>query len=302
MSATRPLRTGRVLALAAAAVALALAVGWQNFRVRHELCLVLTQAERLAMGRSWHPPPGGVPAVPAVASLAGIPHLLHAGKPGPGHLANSGPALVEAARVARAVEVDIAITRDLVPYLSHDDDFGQLTGTTPARLSARTSVEVEAARLSDGSSPVRLVDFLRRWGAGFDLVVLDVKTFQANAAAKARAIVAALPAEVRPRLRIISLCGPVLSFVRVLAPGIPLGSETYGPLANRAAGFSILPARVSEISDAQDAVARRLGLYRLYWTAATRSEHAAIVARRPEAVIIDLSGADAPTLPAPWRR
>jgi glycerophosphoryl diester phosphodiesterase len=285
------------LATAAILLSLLAALAWRLPRVRHEVCFELAKRERALDGSPLTPAPGPPGAV------AAIPHLLHAGKPGPGFLANSERSLRAAAERARAVEVDVGFTRDLVPYLSHENDFGLQRGSGPAdRLSAHTAAEVDAVILTDGSRPMRLAAFVRDLLPRFDRVALDLKTTQIDAEAKARtlvAILAELPAE---RLQIIGRPGPILIWLERLRPALPTGCESYGPIANRAAGLDLFSARATEVTRDADRRAREGGLHRLYWTATTADELARIQAWRPDSIIVDLADAGADALPPEWRR
>jgi glycerophosphoryl diester phosphodiesterase len=277
-------------------VGLGAAVAWRVPRIRHEVCFELAKWERAVDG-SPRGPSGGPPA-----RVEATPHLLHAGKPGPGYLPNSERSLREAARTARAVEIDVGFTRDLVPYLSHENDFGALLGTGPDRLSAHTSAEVDAMAFTDGSRPMPLAAFAAALLGRFDLVAIDLKTTQADAEAKARtlaAILAPFPAE---RLQVIGRPGPILIWLERLRPALATGCESYLPLANRAAGLDLFSARATEVTRDADRRAREGGLVRLYWTATSADELARIQAWRPDAIIVDLADAGAEALPAAWRR
>lgn len=283
-------------ALLVAALGLALALAWRSPGARHDLLFEVAKVERALDRSPRSPEPGPKPDV------AATPHLLHAGKPGPGFLANSGRSLREAAERARAVEIDVGFTRDLVPYLSHDDDLGVLLGTGPDRLSAHWAAEVDALTFTDGTRPMRLEAFARELLPRFDRVAIDLKTSGAAAESKARAFLAALGEPPPGQVQLIGRPGPLLTWVRRLRPALPAGCESYGPLVNRAAGLDVFSARASELTRDADRRAREGGLHRLYWTASSADALAAIQAWRPDAIIVDLADAGAGALPAEWRR
>lgn len=271
-------------------------VAWRSPRVRHEVWWQYTKLER-ARDASPRAPAAGPPR-----DADAVPVLLHAGKPGPGYLANSERSLRAAAERARAVELDVALSNDLVPYLSHEDDLGRNAGTGEDRVSAHTAAELDAMTFTDGSRPLRLAVFVRELLPRFDRVALDLKTRQDRAEPKARALLEALGPVPLDRLQVIGRPAPVLMALARLRPGIALGCETYGPRANRAEGFTVYSARASDVTQDADRRARRAGLHRLYWTASSAEELVRIRAWRPDAVILDLADAGADALPPAWRR
>lgn len=291
-----PLRWPRRVLLALLALAAALAIGWRLPRVRHELCFELSKRERALDASPRTPEPGPASAV------AATPHLLHAGKPGPGFLANTERSLRGAAAMARAIEIDVTLTRDLIPYVSHDDDLGLQLGTGRDRVSRHTAAEIDAMTLTDGSRLIRLERFAAELLPRFERVAVDLKTSQDDAERKAARILAALGDTPPGLVQIIGRPGPVLTWMKRLRPALPVGCESYGPIANRAAGFDLFSARASEVTRGADRRARERGLYRLYWTASTADELARIQAWRPDGIIVDLADAGAEALPAEWRR
>lgn len=283
--------------LAAVAVAAAaLAAAWQAPRVRHEAFFAWTRWER------GHDPSPRTPEPGPARDVAAVPHYLHAAKPAPGHLANTERTLRAAAEVACAVEIDVGFSSDLVPFVSHDDDFGHHRGGPPDRLSAHTAAEVEAVRFTDGSGSMRLADFVRELLPRFDRVVIDVKGSQVRAEEKARALLVALGAAPDAAIQVIGRPGPVLLRMKRLRPGLPIGCESYSPAANHLAGFDLFSARATEVTRDADRKAREAGLYRLYWTAGSAEQLAEIQAWRPDGIIVDLADAGADALPPAWRR
>lgn len=283
------------------AVALALlgatgAAAWRTPRWRHEVRYWQTKRDAARDGSPR------APAAGAPADADAIVVMLHAGKPGPGYLANSERSLRAAAERARAVEIDVTLTTDLVPYLTHDDDLGRNAGSGPDRASAHTAAELDAITFTDGTRPMRLSTFARELLPRFDRVVIDLKTRRDGAAAKARALLEALGPAPRDRLQFIGRPGPVLMELARLEPGLALGCETYGPAANRAEGFTVYSMRATEVTQDADRRAREAGLHRLYWTAQSAEQLARLQAWRPEAIIVDLADAGADALPAAWRR
>lgn len=289
--------TARRWTLLAAAVLLLLGTvaAWRSPRVRHEVWYELSKRQRALDGSPTSPP--GPPG-----PIAATPHLLHAGKPAPGFLANSERSLRAAAARARGVEVDVGFSRDLVPYLSHEDDLGLLRGGAPDRLSKHDAADLDAMTFTDGSRPMRLEAFARELLPRFERVVFDLKTRQDRAEAKARALLAALGTPPPDHVQFIGNPGPVLLWLKALAPTIPGGCETYGPDASRLAGLDVFSARASEVTLEADRKAREAGLHRLYWTATSAGELARIQAWRPDAILVDLADAGADALPAEWRR
>lgn len=279
-----------------AAVALGMA-GWSNYWVRHKLLRLVSVAERVLTAAARSPAPGS-----AAGEDGGVPVYIHGARTRPGVAYNSKAAVEAAAGGFRLVEVDLAFSRDLVPYLSHGGDLARRSGRALRGLDAYDSAELDGLLLADGSGLLRFEDFQRRYRERFDGIILDVKTSHARAHEKAQILGALIGPEGERRYRVISLSGVFLRWFQNERPGIPVACESYLAISNRLAGFPGVSWTAADITAGRDRLARGLKLHRLYWTAYTEKDARWILAWRPDATISDLGGEAPPEIPARWRR
>jgi glycerophosphoryl diester phosphodiesterase len=280
------LRRVGVLALA---VALALGLGWLHPLTRHRLLLTLT-----ALERRWSAD-AGVPAAPAETRAA---HWVHAAWATDDLRPNSGPSARAACRTFRGVEVDVAFSTDLVPYVSHDHDFARLSGKPQDRLSLHSAAEIDAIRGPEGEPALRLAALVSE--AACEVLILDVKTDHRRADAKAAALLEALGSR-RQGVWALSMSGPFLQALGGRAPELRLGCEGYLPLGNSLAGFHVSSLDRAQVTSSRDAAARARGLLRLYWTARDPAQLKELQAWSPDALLFDAPRIPREGLPAETR-
>ncbi len=270
----RPVRRRLRLLLAATTVLIVVLAGsWQSYWVRHKILRLVTGVEAALYFI--------VPA-PRSETAGSETVYLHRGQLQDGP-ANSAAALQQANGRVRGVELDVCFTADMVPYLSHGDDFA---GARPQSLDFQALGSREAGSMlrSDGEPFLSLHDFVREHAGNFPCVLLDVKTDHSDAAAKAAALVECLAEDVG-RYRVTCLSGRLLWEVKALRPDLPCGCETMGPIAAWLGGFDAFHARLSEVEDSTDAAARGLGLQRLYFVVGSADELRRVEELKPEAFI-----------------
>tara|TARA_R110002072_G_scaffold10621_9_gene49478 strand:- start:2039 stop:2638 length:600 start_codon:yes stop_codon:yes gene_type:complete len=180
--------------------------------------------------------------------------------------------------------VDVAFSKDLVPYVSHDTDFARLSGAATDRLSLHNAAEVDATRGPEGEPALRLAALAKV--AECEVLVLDVKTDHRRVGAKARALLDALGAR-RAGVWAISMSGPFLQALGAEAPELRLGCEGYLPLGNSLAGFHVSSLGLAQVTSARDDLARSRGLLRLYWTARNPAQLEELRAWSPDALLFD---------------
>ena len=266
-------KTLRRLGCSALAGALVLGLAWQHALTRHRLLLALTSLER-----RWTSA-GPSPTQPRQASA----HWAHAAWTG-AQPPNSGPSARAACASFRGVEVDVAFSKDLVPYVSHDNDFARLSGAAKDRLSLHSAAEVDAIRGPEGEPALRLAALVKL--AECEVLVLDVKTDHRRVGAKARALLEALGPR-RAGAWVVSMSGPFLQALGAEAPELRLGCEGYLPLGNSLAGFHVSSLERDQITSTRDDSARSRGLLRLYWTAKDLTQLEELRAWSPDALLFD---------------
>jgi len=178
----------------------------------------------------------------------------------------------------------VTFTRDLVPYLSHDEDFARLSGAPGDRLSQHWAAEVDATRGPEGEPSLRLAALMAV--AECEVLVLDVKTDHHRAQAKARALLEALGSR-RAGVWVLSMSGPFLQALGAEAPELRLGCEGYLPLGNYLAGFHVSSLDRAQVTSARDEAARSRGLLRLYWTARDPAQLEELRAWSPDALLFN---------------
>lgn len=272
----------RVAALAVA-LGLALALGWQHPLTRHRLLLTLTSLERRWSVGEGAPRGGSVPA-----------HWVHAAWASGDQPPNSAPSARAACRTYRGVELDVAFSTDLVPYLSHDHDFPRLSGKADDRLSRHSSAEIDSIRGPEGEPALRLASLVPE--AKSEVLVLDVKTDHRRAGEKAEALLAAL-GQRRRGVWVISMSGPFLQALGARAPELRLGCEGYLPWGNSLAGFHVSSLGRQQLTSARDESARARGLLRLYWTARDPAQLEELRSWAPDALLFDAPRVPASSLP-----
>jgi hypothetical protein len=196
----------------------------------------------------------------------------------------------------------VAFSSDGVPYVSHGGDLTRRAGQPMGFIEEYASDELDRLVLVDGSALLRFEDFQKRYGGRFDRILLDVKTWHAGSASKARTLSGLIPAEDAKRFEVISLSGVFLLRFKDERPEIPAGCESYLAVGNRLAGFDMLSCSFLRVNAARDRTARRMGLKRLYWTAWSREDIARILSWRPDGLIVDLGGENPPPVPDAWRK
>lgn len=263
---------------------LALALAWQVPLGRHRVLQVLTLLER-RWSTGEAAPPGAV---------ATTQHWIHAGWVGEG-APNSGPSVRAACASFRGVEVDVAFSQDLVPYLSHDGDYARISGVAGDHLTRHSAAEIDAQEGPEGEPAMRLAALPEV--AACEVLVLDVKTDHSRAEAKAAALLEAL-GERRRGVWVLSMSGPFLQALGAAAPELLLGCEGYLPLGNALAGFHLSSLARGDVTSARDTSARERGLRRIYWTAHSEAELAELQAWGPEALLFDEPQVPAEALPA----
>lgn len=242
----RKLKVGLTLAVVAAVVLAAL---WQNYWCRHKILRAVTKIE----SATYFLLPDGEPS----ASSQTI--FLHRGttdasKPNSAAGLNSVPD-------GTAIEIDVCFTNDLVPFLSHGDDFD---GATPQGFDFEDLESSDINMRSDGEPFLSFEEFLAGHAYRFPQIVLDVKSSHANANEKATKLAALIEKDLN-RYLVTSLSGVVLTQLQDHLPSLRVGCETYGPLASWLAGFDGYHSSLDSSSAAKNTAAVGLGLRRLYF-------------------------------------
>jgi glycerophosphoryl diester phosphodiesterase len=147
-----------------------------------------------------------------------------------GIVENSRSAFEAAVAAGYAIECDVQLSRDGVPFIFHDDEFDRLTAATGAS-NAKPIAEVETLALRGsraGDRPTRFTDLLALV-AGRTLLQIELKQ-QENAG-----LTATLAAAVAEALRgyrgactLESFDPHLLVALRRERLGVPLGIVTYG--------------------------------------------------------------------------
>lgn len=262
---------------------LALALAWQVPLGRHRVLQVLTLLER-RWSTGEAAPPGAV---------ATTQHWIHAGWVGEG-APNSGPSVRAACASFRGVEVDVAFSQDLVPYLSHDGDYARISGVAGDHLTRHSAAEIDAQEGPEGEPAMRLAALPEV--AACEVLVLDVKTDHRRAGEKAEALLAAL-GQRRRGVWVISMSGPFLQALGARAPELRLGCEGYLPWGNSLAGFHVSSLGRQQVTSARDEAARARGLLRLYWTAQDPAQLEELRSWAPDALLFDAPRVPASSLP-----
>lgn len=127
---------------------------------RHPALRLLTEIERAVSSMSSDSPPGELAAAtPEV--------FVHRGRFEPDQLANSAAAIEAGAGRFANIEIDVAFSRDLIPYVSHGDDLAELTGQALGIVDDYDSESLDRLELRDGSRLMRLETFVGQFGGRY---------------------------------------------------------------------------------------------------------------------------------------
>lgn len=283
------------LGLTALVAVLVPACAWHNYLLRHKMLRLVSVAERSLSDN------GAASGLGDQADRS-IPLYVHAAKTSARAIPCSVAAVEACASSFRRVEVDVAFSSDLVPYLSHGDNLSRISNSKQAFTERLSSKALDKLALSDGSRLMRLAAFCKLHARRFEHVILDVKTSHSQARQKAETVSRILGDEDGERYAVVSLSGPFLTWLRRKRPQMPVGCESYLAVSNWLAGFQVASWTFTEVTEDIDERARKLGLKRLYWTAWTDADLALIAGWHPEYIVVDLSGTAPPAIPAQWRR
>jgi len=147
-----------------------------------------------------------------------------------GVIENSVSAFEAACRKGYAIECDVQLSRDGIPYIFHDDDLERLTGAT-GPSNAVTMAEVGGLKLlgsAAGETPQRLVDFLAQVG-GRVLLQIELKQQPDRAATEvlAQTVMDALKSYRGP-VTLESFDPKLVAEVKKRGATMPVGIVTYG--------------------------------------------------------------------------
>lgn len=269
--------------------------GWQDSKSRHAALFALSKLEHFVTSFGSNSNKGNSTSSNTIFSI-------HRGRSSAQALDNSEASLRQTARGFRRIEVDLEFSADLIPYLSHGDDLSRQLGRPTAALHTFTSQELDQLTLLDGSRLLRFENFLANLSQQFDHIYLDVKTSSTNVQKKARVIAALLPQNAKKHFAVLGLSCPFITELKRERPDIDVGCESYLPLASWLAGFDIFSVNYQTLNSQRNEMAVLLNLKRLYWTAGTSTALEEILRWKPEGVLVDAYGEEAPTVPARWKK
>ena len=245
------------VALVLALVAIALIVAWNVDYARDRMLRAVTEAERRVTARGAASPTHPLPA--AATTIYAHRGVVRAGLP-----ENSAAAIAAAPALHPFLEIDVFFDRDGLPYVGH---------------YAHT----------DPQQRVPFDRFAREELGKFEAVLLDVKTARDDGQEVVDRFCNAIPRDTRTRITVLSLSGVFLTRLRRQRPELGTACESYLPLASKLAGFSAVSLYIGNVNTTRDALARRLGLERIYWTAFDAGMLARLKAWQPEGLIADFT-------------
>ncbi len=152
---------------------------WQNYHLKHYTIRLLTEMESLTTV-------AGIPKKRTGDTANSLTRCyIHRARVSQDVSDNSSYAVERAAKRFRSIEIDIAYSSDLIPYISHGDDLSHRAGRTMNHVNKYTTDELNSIIMADGSSLMSLSYFGRFWADAFDGVIIDVKTDHSYAEEKA---------------------------------------------------------------------------------------------------------------------
>lgn len=146
-----------------------------------------------------------------------------------GIIENSRSAFDAAIVAGYAIECDVQLSSDGVPFIFHDDDFERLTEAT-GRSDARPIAEVQALKLrgsAGGETPQRLTEFLDQIEGRAQLQIELKQQADAERTAKLAAEVAAALRNYRGPYTLESFDPRLLAALRDAGVTAPVGIVTY---------------------------------------------------------------------------
>jgi glycerophosphoryl diester phosphodiesterase len=193
------------------------------------------------------------------------------------------------------IELDVRVSADGVPVISHDDHLGRVLGTEEAPLvSASSWAELQSLRLPRGQRLLTLTEALELTQAD-----LQVELKAPEAAAVVARVFAEYPDDTR-RCLLTSFQVPILAELRQLLPEIPRGvicgayDEQVRESAEAVAADAVLSGWDGLTADAVQDLQRR-GFRVAVWPLRDVED-----ARRAVGLGVDLITADAPGAARDW--